>query len=283
MKDQIEINGEIFFSINEVARIIGVVPATIRNWEKQGFFNAKRSANAYRIYSVDDIETLKKIRHYSIDDKMGSKAIRNILVPQVSAPPSFSGLEPSAGTIQPGRKLIGGKWSEYRDKLKLTLEEVAASVGISSSYLRKIEHGQANISYEILERLATFYGESVLHFFEPEEDGRKVVESGTGENVQAGIEGVRMESLIAQKEHVMFPMMFYVEPGCGSMETHRHHGEEYIYVVSGRFQVILNYNEVHTLKKGDSMYFKSFDFHSWTNPGKKTAQILWVHSPVERQ
>ncbi len=40
----------VFFSITEVARQIGVVPATIRNWEKQGLFTARRSDNGYRIY-----------------------------------------------------------------------------------------------------------------------------------------------------------------------------------------------------------------------------------------
>jgi transcriptional regulator with XRE-family HTH domain len=282
MSESVEHTSELYFSVNEVAKILGVVPATIRNWEKYGFFVAKRSANAYRIYSLEDIEILKKIKHYAIDNKMGVKAIQNILVGHISTPPTLAGYDSPPPANQPSRKLIGGKWKEYRDNLNLTLEEVAVKVGISTSYLSKIENGQANISYEILERLATFYGESVLHFFEPEEENRNLVEKGSGEPVQAGIAGVRLESLISQKEHVLFPMMFYVESGCGSPETHQHHGEEFIYVVSGNFQVTLNHEVVYDMKAGDSMYFKSYEFHSWMNPGKKPAQILWVHSPVER-
>ena len=280
MPNKSDRNAELYFSINEVAKLLGVVPATIRNWEKQGFFVAKRSPNAYRIYSLEDIEILKKIKQYSIDDKMGTKAIKNLIQTQLSLPPLIS-TDVYESLNTPSRKLIGGKWKQYRDKLKLTLEDVATQVGISTSYLSKIENGLANISYEILERLATFYGESVLHFFEPEEETRNLVEKGTGEPVEAGIPGVALESLISQKEHVLFPMMFYVEPGAGSPETHQHHGEEFIYIVNGTFRVILNHTEVYDMKTGDSMYFKSHEFHSWINPGKKTSQVLWVHSPVE--
>lgn len=282
MTNKSENNAELYFSINEVAKLLGVVPATIRNWEKQGFFVAKRSSNAYRIYSLEDIETLKKIKQYSIDDKMGSKAIKSMLITQASLPPLIVGTDAYDAATPPSRKLIGSKWKLYRDKLNLTLEDVATQIGISTSYLSKIENGQANISYEILERLATFYGESVLHFFEPEEENRTLIEKGTGESVQAGIPGVSLESLISQKEHVLFPMMFYVEPGAGAPETHQHHGEEFIYVVNGTFRVTLNYTDVYDMKAGDSMYFKSTEFHNWMNPGKKTSQVLWVHSPVER-
>ncbi len=282
MANKTENNAELFFSINEVAKLLGVVPATIRNWEKQEFFVAKRSSNAYRIYSLEDIESLKKIKQYSIDDKMGSKAIKNLLVTQSSLPPLLGSADPYDTTTSPSRKLIGSKWKLYRDKLALTLEEVASQVGISTSYLSKIENGQANISYEILERLASFYGESVLHFFEPEEENRVIVEKGTGEPVQTGIPGVTLESLISQKEHILFPMMFYVEPGAGAPETHQHHGEEFIYIISGSFRVTLNHTEIYEMNSGDSMYFKSTAFHSWMNPGKKTSQILWVHSPIER-
>lgn len=286
MSKKTEKPSSMFFSITEVAKIVGVTPATIRNWEKSGLFVARRSANSYRIFSLEDIETLKKIKQYSTHDKMGVRAIRSILNPRI-IPPS---VEERNNTYhdadhpedpKPSRRLLGSKWKEYRLDLEKTLEEVSSSIGISPSYLSKIENGQANISYEILESLATYYGKSVLHFFEPEEDERVVIRKGEGERVQAGLHGVSMESLITRKDRLLFPMMFYIEPGCGSAETHRHNGEEFIYVIKGSFQVTLNHSDIHVMKEGDSIYFKSFDHHSWENPGKETTQILWVHSPLE--
>ena len=66
------------FSINQVAKMIGVVPATIRNWEKYGLIEAKRSSNNYRRFSLDDINTLKKIKEYSIDKKNGSPGYQDV-------------------------------------------------------------------------------------------------------------------------------------------------------------------------------------------------------------
>jgi quercetin dioxygenase-like cupin family protein len=165
----------------------------------------------------------------------------------------------------------------------LTLDEVSAQVDISASYLSKIENGLANISIDILNKLAIFYGESILSFFELEGGDNKVVRKGCGEIAEIGIPGVLMESLISQKNHVLFPMLFIIEPGKGDPNTHRHHGEEFIYVLTGRLKVTLNYDEVYTLKQGDSIYFKSFDYHCWLNDSSKVTKIIWVHSPVEVQ
>lgn len=275
-------SGALYFSINEVAKLLGVVPATIRNWEKQGFFVAHRGANSYRIYSLEDIETLRKIRKYSIDDRMGTKAIQSLMQNQ-GQPSAINQTHKRNSQPQlPSRKLIGHKWKAYRDKLNLKLEEVASQVGISTSYLSKIEKGKANISYEILERLATFYGESVLHFFDPQAENQVVVKKGTGEIVEAGLSGVSLESLISQRDHIIFPMLFTIEPGAGAPDTHSHHGEEFIYVLSGAFQVTLNHNEVYELNAGDTIFFRSNLPHDWKNPGHVVCQVLWVHSPIER-
>lgn len=276
-----EDNDEVLFNINQVAKILEVVPATIRNWEKSGLFSAKRKDNNYRVYSLDDIEVLKKIRMLSLDQKMGSAAIKNILMPGISKPPILSNMEQIDSSTKYSKKLLSSKWKDSRDRLNLTLEEVSSQLGISSSYLSKLENGQANISFDVLNKLANFYGESILYFFDKEEDDRRLIKNGCGEIAEIGLPGVRMESLISQKHHVIFPMNFTIEPGCGSIETHRHHGEEFIYVLSGGLQITLNYNEVYHLKHGDSMYFKSFDYHSWTNVGKKPCKLLWVHSPIE--
>lgn len=272
---------EMLFNINQVAKILDVVPATIRNWEKNGLFIAKRKNNNYRVFSLDDIDQLKIIRTYSINQKMGTNAIKNILMSGLTKPPMFSSVDPSEVQTKYSKKLLSGKWLESRNNLNLTLEEVGANIGISTSYLSKIENGQANISFDILNKLANFYGESILYFFEQESIDSKIVRNKQGEVVEVGLPGVRMESLIAQKHHVLFPVLFTIEPDCGSTETHRHHGEEFIYVIHGKLEVTLNYDEVYPIKKGDSIYFKSFEYHSWTNTGKKPAMILWVHSPVE--
>ena len=46
-----------YYSIKEAADLIGVTPLTMRNWDKQGKFRAKRNPiNNYRVYKTEDLE-----------------------------------------------------------------------------------------------------------------------------------------------------------------------------------------------------------------------------------
>lgn len=273
---------EVLFNINQVAKFLNVVPATIRNWEKAGLFTAKRKDNNYRVYNLDDLKVLEKIKYLSIESKMGSAGIKKILRTEFQTPPYLSDQKESeTERSRYSKKLLSHKWRESREKMNLTLEEVSREIGISVSYLSKIENGLANISIDLLSKLAKFYGESVLYFFEMEGEDSPVVRKGCGEIADLEMPGVCMESLILQKKHVLFPMLFTVAPGGGDRDTHRHHGEEFIYILSGTLKVILNYEDEYILKPGDSIYFKSFDYHSWMNDGTKETKMIWVHSPIE--
>lgn len=45
--------------VQEVARLLGVTPLTIRNWDAKGKLTAYRNPiNKYRMYKVEDVETL---------------------------------------------------------------------------------------------------------------------------------------------------------------------------------------------------------------------------------
>lgn len=271
---------EMLFNINQIAKELGVVPATLRNWEKRGLFYAKRAENNYRVYSLDDLELLRKIYTMSVEQQMSGAAIKNILV--TSIPQSlFGNMEKNDDLNRYTRTLLGEKWRKEREKLGLTLDEVAAAIGIPSLQLSKVEMSQTNISLELLNTLASFYGESLSHFMNQASDERKLVTRGNGESIDIGLLGVKLESLIAQKNHILFPMLYTIEPGCEAPETHRHHGEEFIYILSGRLKVTLNYEEIYELKTGDSVFFKSFDYHHWINIGSKPVRLIWVHSPIE--
>ena len=48
-----------YLSVNEVAKLIGVTPLTIRNWDNRGVLTAYRNPiNNYRMYKIEDVETL---------------------------------------------------------------------------------------------------------------------------------------------------------------------------------------------------------------------------------
>lgn len=272
---------EIVFNISQVAKLVDVVPATIRNWEKCGLFIAKRKDNNYRVYNLDDIETLKKIRMLSVEQNMGTVAIKNTLIPHAPKAPPIGEAGHGDVAAEYSKEFLSHKWKSSREGLNLTLEEVGNAVGISASYLSRLENGQGNVSFEVMKKLAGFYGGSILDFFEIQESDHPLVKKGTGETPAMDIPGLRLESLVAQHGNILSPMLFELEPGCCSPETHRHHGEEFIYVLTGIFHVTLDHEEEYAVYPGDSMYFQSSRYHGWINKGPQRCRLLWVHSPIE--
>jgi site-specific DNA-methyltransferase (adenine-specific) len=50
-----------YMTVKEAAEILGVNPETLRRWDRAGKLKAKRNPmNNYRLYSVQEIENLKK-------------------------------------------------------------------------------------------------------------------------------------------------------------------------------------------------------------------------------
>lgn len=54
-----------FLTVKEVARLLGVTPLTIRNWDTRSKLVAYRNpVNNYRMYKVEDVEViLRQIEH----------------------------------------------------------------------------------------------------------------------------------------------------------------------------------------------------------------------------
>ncbi len=54
-----------YLTVNEVAKIFGITPLTVRNWDKKGSLIAYRNpVNNYRMYKIEDVEVLmRKIEH----------------------------------------------------------------------------------------------------------------------------------------------------------------------------------------------------------------------------
>jgi len=59
-----------YLNVNEVAKLVGVTPLTIRNWDNRGVLTAYRNPiNNYRLYKIEDVEALLR----SIEATKGGK------------------------------------------------------------------------------------------------------------------------------------------------------------------------------------------------------------------
>ena len=267
-------NNKILFNINEIAEIIGVVPATIRNWEKNNLIKPKRKSNNYRGFSFADIDKLKLIKYYSIEQNYSNEYIKKLFEAKgagISSESSYS------------KRMLGEKWRAAREDNGLTLNEVSEAINISSSYLSQIENAKANPSLELLKKLAEFYGESLLTFINKEKEKKeRVLNEDNTEGINPGLPGVVVKQLINKSPSILDPVIINVEPDKGDPEKHTHNGEEFVYVLSGEIKVLLDEDEVYILNEGDSIYFKSYEKHGWINNSKTDkAKLLWVHSVID--
>jgi len=62
-----------FLNVKQVAKLLGVTPLTIRNWDKRGKLQAYRNPiNNYRVYKIEDVEKLLG----QIDESKGNEIPR---------------------------------------------------------------------------------------------------------------------------------------------------------------------------------------------------------------
>ena len=65
----------------------------------------------------------------------------------------------------------------------------------------------------------------------------------------------------------------------GALWAYGHEGEEFVYVLSGRVEFILDSDQFYDLGVGDSLYFESKRRHAWTNRHDGETVLLWVNTP----
>lgn len=68
-------------TIREAAKILGVTPLTLRNWDNNGKFPASRHPiNNYRVYKLSEIEKLLAEIEASKGHRSDKKSVRKIIV-----------------------------------------------------------------------------------------------------------------------------------------------------------------------------------------------------------
>jgi DNA-binding transcriptional MerR regulator/quercetin dioxygenase-like cupin family protein len=257
-----------YLRISDVAKIVGVSPSILRSWEHLGLVAPARTRSRYRLYTHSDVRLLKRAQFLRRARGMNAPAIVHLLKTQGL-------LRPAGGRVKPSP--IGPRLRRLRLKHAYSLSKVARAAGVSVGFLSALERGQMSASVATLRRLARFYRINILALFDPSEsnpgrvrpEDRKVLEAGPG---------VRME-LLSWGQTVMEPHLFRIAPDAGSGESYAHEGEEFLYILQGSLAITLDGGEQHILEEGDSFYFESSAQHSWTNPGKKEAYVLWVNTP----
>jgi len=242
----------------------------VRSWEKLGLARPARSQSRYRLYTNDDLRVLRRAIYLRRVQGLNAPAILNQLRQEGMLNHRAPALHPQD---QPS---IGPRFRKLRLQRGESLATVANAVGVSIGFLSNLERSQSGASIGIMRKLAQYFGLNILDLFNPIDDTGPLVRPQDRKTLEGGL-GVQME-LLASGKITMEPHLFRVAPGAGSGESYSHEGEEFLYLVRGRLNIILD-GEHYQLRAGDSFYFTSKTPHSWRNPGKTDTLILWINTP----
>lgn len=175
---------------------------------------------------------------------------------------------------------IGSKVRALRKQAGLSLSQLAAQSDVSAAAIHKIEMSGMVPTITTLLKVAGALDRPVAYFVEEEEvasdptvltlkaEHRPIYTSHVGIDL-AGITGSYSRFNLAGARAT-------VAAGASSGDKALEHpGEELIYVMSGRLEVVVNGRD-HILTPGDALHFRSVQPHSWRNPGKTDTFALWM-------
>lgn len=171
-----------------------------------------------------------------------------------------------------------------RKERGLTLDEVSAAVGVTTSYLSQIERGLKNPSLEILRSLSRYLGVSTAQLLEsshslPDAARFAVIpkEKRSTVTLEDERDHVSIQSLLPdRRSHGMHIYHFQVAPGeCVSGTHSTHPYPEFAYVLSGTLELQIE-DERHTVESEGSIYVAPMVPHDYRNIGQQDACILFV-------
>ena len=268
--------GNVRYKVAEAARLAGVSASTLRLWETQGLVVPERSATGHRQYTVADLARLKRISWFRAERGLNPAAIREALEAESAANDEHWGAPSTEGNadLQVGRKL-----RSLRHAAGQTLEQVAGDVGIAPSVLSTLERTSQGVSVAVLHNLAEYFGTTVSSLSgEEEPQARALVRAGEWRNWPRTTPGVTVQ-LLAEGKNQMDCHRFVLAAGASSEGAYRHDGEEFVYVLSGRVEFVLDGDQFYDLHPGDSLYFESRRRHAWSNRHDGETILLWINTP----
>lgn len=180
---------------------------------------------------------------------------------------------------RPSSTVLGPKIRSLRQRKQLTLDEAAASAGISTPFLSQVERGLARPSVATLVAIARVLGVDIQYLLDAPREERYVARGDrltffgfTDANQRFArltrvTEGGRMEALLVR-----------IPPGQQLDEITARAGEQFWYVLAGAVTLTLA-GATYVFREGDCAHYDSTDAHHWRNTGEREALLMWVGTP----
>ncbi|MCB1445961.1 MAG: MerR family transcriptional regulator [Rhizobiaceae bacterium] len=266
------------YKIAEAARMAGVSASTLRLWESQGLVEPIRTESGQRLYDASHVDRLKRVSWLRTNKGLNPAAIRETL----RAEEQDGQAEGAAPDPEPhaGDRAIGPKLRRLRRDMGCTLEKVAEQTGTAVSLLSTFERTSQGLSVKALHDLAGFYGTTIAVLTGQAESSEResLVRNGEWTAWPPTSSGVTVQNLTTDRRK-MECHRFQLAPGASSEGAYGHDGEEFLHVLAGSLEIVLDGDQFFELRDGDSFYFESRRPHSWRNSHEGETVLLWINTP----
>lgn len=258
------------FKITEAARMAGVSPSTLRSWEAHGLIEPMRTAKGQRVYDRPLVERLKAIVWLRNEEGLNPAAIRQRLAAHADT---------ADGAGRPDLS-FGRKLRQLRRSAGRTLDAVAEATGVPASLLSTFERTSQGLSLTALHAVAKALGTTIARLGGRENGapGESLVRNGRWTTWPTSSSGVTVQ-VLAEGTGQMECHRFVLSPGASSEGAYQHDGEEFIHVLKGSLEIVLDGSRFVVLEAGDSFYFESRRTHSWRNTCEDDTVLIWINTP----
>lgn len=182
---------------------------------------------------------------------------------------------------------LGSHIRQLRSDRRWSLTELSTRSGIAASTLSKVENGALSLTYDRLVQLAQGFGLTLSEFLAPPSTdaattpgGARLAwaRKGSGERVETPgyVYNYLCTSLRTKR---MMPIVSLVKARTmdefGSLL--RHDGEEFVFVISGRIEVVTEFYASEILESGEGVYIDSRQGHAYLDAGDGAGET-WILS-----
>ncbi len=177
---------------------------------------------------------------------------------------------------------VGSRLRALRLAKGLTVNGLAAIAQVPPSTISKMENGRLRPSLVHAINLAMALGENLgflVERYRADPEDVVIVWRDERSKIDYPDMGMTLEDLNGNfHSGVLEARIGVLQAGATSgAETMTHSGEELCFVLEGAIRYVIE-DKTYTLKKGDSLHFKSDQDHRWENRHNGITRLLWVFS-----
>ena len=169
---------------------------------------------------------------------------------------------------------FGKRLMQLRRKQKMSLKNLANETGLSAKYLSQMEKGEVIPPVAVILQVsrAMEIDSSILLREEKKQAGKKV-----DEDYKKRTDDYTYETLTPEAQHKhLKAFKIFIDPKSDHKGvSYQHLGEEFIYVLKGKIEVMVGENK-NTLGPGASLHFNSSIVHKLRNISNTKAEALVV-------